>query len=473
MRNRLLIGLATIVVMLSAVSCKKWLDVQPRTKIKSDVLLQTEQGYKDALIGCYTLMKSQSLYGRELTFGFMDAVAQQYDTFNNSTYGNVAQFKYTSVAAVRAQVDGMWKGMYNVLANVNNILDNIDNNKGLFTGNNYQIIKGEALAIRAFIHFDLLRNFASTDLTKTAISYLNSLDNNVVPRSTGDQVMAFILKDLEDAATSLEADPIRNGTKKSATDEFLNNRHQRLNYFAVKAAAARAYLWKNDKVKALASATTVMQAGDQIFPWVQTSNISATLDKDKDFTFSTENLFALNVFDLKTTANRWFISAFPADQLQRSAFYYEQMYEKTTVGANDYRLIFTSRVSGTNYILNKFFQPDNYNISYAAMIPLLRRSEMNYIAAECNVGTDNNKAIELLNEVRSHRGITTPLSGNLTDVQVQAEILKEYRKEFQGEGQLFGYCKRTKQAKFPTHFVTLTDVQLVLPMPENEIEFGK
>lgn len=462
----------TIVVMLFTSSCKKWLDVQPRTKIKSEVLLQTEQGYKDALIGCYTLMKSQSLYGRELTFGFMDAVAQQYDTFNNATYGSVAQFKYTTVAAVRAQTDGMWRGMYNVLANVNNILDNIDQNKALFTGNNYQLIKGEALAIRAFIHFDLLRNFASTDLTKKAIPYLKSLSNDVRPQLTGNEVISFVLQDLEEAVLNLNVDPIKKGIKLSVTDEFLNNRHQRLNYFAVKGIAARAYMWKNDKVNALTNAMEVIQAGNQIFPWIQTSGISAALDRDKDFTFSTENLFALNVFDLKTIANRWFISALPAEQLSRSSFNYEAMYEKTTVGANDYRLIFTSRISGSSYIIYKFFQPDNYNKAYAAMIPLIKRTEMSYIAAECNVGVDNSKAIDLLNEVRVHRGINTPLLASLTDAQVQAEILKEYRKEFQGEGQLFAYCKRTKQ-KFPTNGVTLTDVQLVFPVPDTEIEFGR
>lgn len=473
MRNRLIVGLMTIVVMLFTSSCKKWLDVQPRTKVKSDVLLETEQGYKDALIGCYTLMKSESLYGRELTFGFMDAVAQQYDTFNNSTYNGVAQFKYVSDVNVRAKIDGMWRGMYNVLANVNNVLDNIDNDKALFTGDNYQLIKGEALAIRAFIHLDLMRNFASTDLTKKAIPYMKSLDINVTPSSTGNEVMEFIVKDLEDAALNLNVDPIKKGIKLSSSDEFLNNRHQRLNYFAVKGIAARAYLWKNDKVNALANAMAVIQAGNQIFPWILSSNISATADADKDFTFSTENLFALNVFDLKTIANRWFISAFPADQLLKSSFNYESMYEVTTIGANDYRKLYTSRISGTSYIVYKFYQPDNYKKPYASMIPLIRRSEMNYIAAECNVGIDNSKAADLLNEVRGHRGITTLLSGSLTDAQVQAEILKEYRKEFQAEGQLFGYCKRTKQAKFPPSSIALTDVQLVFPKPDSEIEFGK
>lgn len=472
MKNRLSTVSLLLFILLFASSCEKWLDVQPRTKVKSDVLLQSEQGYKDALIGCYSIMKSQSLYGRELTFGFVDAASIQYDTFRNTTYAGVAQFKYTTDVNVRNQIDNIWRGMYNTIANVNNILDNIDNDKALFTGNNYAIIKGEALAIRAFIHFDLLRLFGSTDLTKMAIPYVNTLSTQPTPRSTGNQVIELILNDLQNAAANLEVDPIKKGLKTS-TDEFLNNRHQRINYYAVKGATARAYLWKGDKVNALANAMEVINIGNQLFPWIETANIAATADKDRDYTFSTENLFALNVFDLKTIANTWFISAIQANQLLRSAFNYDAMFEKTTIGASDYRLLFTSKQVNSDYYIYKYNQPDGYKNAYAAMIPLIRRSEMNYIAAECNLGIDNPKAIGYLNEVRLKRGITVPLASTLTDTELRVEILKEYRKEFQGEGQIFGYCKRTKAATFPTNSTVLTDAQLVLPLPNTEVEFNK
>ncbi|WP_185955135.1 RagB/SusD family nutrient uptake outer membrane protein [Solitalea koreensis] len=473
MRNRISAGILALFILLFATSCEKWMDVQPRTKIKSDELLKTEQGYKDALIGCYALMKSQSLYGRELTFGMMDAAAGQYDLFSNTPYNNFSSFNYTYTGTtVRPIVDNIWIGMYGVIANVNNILDHIDNDKAIFTGNNYQIIKGEALAMRAFIHLDLLRLFASTDLTKTAIPYVTTLGDHVVPRSTGNQVIDFILNDLQNAATNLSVDPIKKGLKLSE-DAFLNNRHQRLNYFAVKAIAARACLWKNDKANALANAMEVMNAGNLIFPWIKSDNISISTEKDKDYTFSTENLFALNVFDLKTIGNTWYYSAFAINQLYKSKSGYESMFEISTVGASDYRFQYVSKqVTGTtNYITTKFYQPDNYNNAYRNMLPLLRRSEMNYIAAECNIGVDNQAAINFLNEVRGKRGITTQLAGTLTATQIQAEILKEYRKEFQGEGQLFAYCKRTK-TNFPNGN-SLTDTKTILPLPDSEVEFNK
>ncbi len=473
MKNRMIMGALALMVIIATTSCEKWLDVQPRTKIKSDILLQTEQGYRDALIGCYTLMKSQSLYGRELTFGFVDVASLQYDALNNATYGNVARWNYTTVASVRTQIDNMWGRMYNVLANVNNILDNIDNDKTIFTGSNYDIIKGEALALRAFCHFDLMRLFASTDFSQPAIPYVRTLTTTVTKASTGNEVLEFVLQDLNDAAVNLSIDPIRMGNKGIySQDEFMNNRHQRLNYFAVKALAARVNLWKGDKPAALSNATEVMTAGNQVFPWITTANISATNDKDKDFTFSTENVFALNVYDLRNITNNWFFTSILSAQLYKGSYYFEQMFEKTTVGASDYRLLFGTRITGSNYTLYKYYQPDNYNTAYASMIPLIRRSEMNYIAAECNVGVDNQKAIDYLNEVRSNRGITVPLAAGLNDAAINAEILKEYRKEFQGEGQIFQYCKRTKMQSFPTSGTKLTDVHYVLPKPNNEIEFG-
>ena len=38
---------------LAFVSCENWLDVKPKAEIKWDVFFETEQGFKDALLGCY------------------------------------------------------------------------------------------------------------------------------------------------------------------------------------------------------------------------------------------------------------------------------------------------------------------------------------------------------------------------------------------------------------------------------------
>lgn len=466
-----------LILLLGLVSCENWLDVQPKTKVKSDDLLKTEQGFKDALIGVYTLMKAEDLYARELSFGFIDAVAGQYDTYNNAIYNNVAQWKYETDINVRLTIDNIWKKMYNTIANVNNILDQIDSQKGIFTGNNYSIIKGEALGIRAFLHFDLLRLFGSSDLSKPAIPYTNTLTSNVIPTSTGEQVIELLKTDLKASTDALAQDPIH--TQEASSNEdygFMDSRNMRFNYFAAKATLARVYLWANDRPGALKEAEEIISECDRVFPWVTSSSVSTNQTKDRDYTFSTEQIFGLHIMNLKDIAGAWFTSALSSNQLYKSSWNYEEMYEKNSIGSSDYRLVYLSQYVDApiwGYVLYKYYQPENFNKAYAQRMPLLRRSEIYYIAAECSIGVNNPDAIHYLNEVRRHRGISTDIPETAGAEQIQEEVLKEYRKEFQGEGQLFYYCKRHKMELFPDTWTATSDAVYNLPLPEDEKEFGK
>ena len=470
MKKRIIYSVLLILTVLTS-SCESWLDVDPRTKVKSDDLFETEAGFKDALIGAYTLMKAEALYGRELTYGFIDAVTGPYAAYNNKVYNEVAQWKYLTSTPVRAQIDAMWSKMYNVLANVNNLLDNIDKRQSVFTGDNYNIIKGEALGLRAYVHFDLLRLFASAaDLNKEAIPYVKTLQIEVPHVYTGKEVLALLNEDIKNALTCLEKDPIREGKLKDVSgDGFMNARQMRINYFAVKALQARVAMWGDDPE------TAKVAAGD-IFPWVTTSAISATEDKDRDFTFSTEHIFTLNVKDLKDLANTWFLASGNGQQLYCQNYTMQQWYEigrGNAVGGNDYRVNYIMKQQETgskDYVIRKYYQPDNYKADYAKRLPMIRRSEMAYIMAECLMGVDDDKALGYLNEVRRHRGIDS----DLTDPsKLRDELTKEYAKEFLAEGQLFYYCKRNELAKFPYGYQSATEDNVyVLPKPDNEIEFG-
>jgi hypothetical protein len=93
-------------------------------------------------------------------------------------------------------------------------------------------------------------------------------------------------------------------------------------------------------------------------------------------------------------------------------------------------------------------------------MPMIKISEMYYIAAECLALSNPSLAVDRLNAVRTSRGITSKLSNGLTSSAVMSEIRKEYIKEFPCEGQLFFYKKRTLEN------------QAVWPLPQNEINYG-
>ncbi len=122
--------------------------------------------------------------------------------------------------------------------------------------------------------------------------------------------------------------------------------------------------------------------------------------------------------------------------------------------------------------LRKFNNVDGDNVQFRFRMPMLRKSEIYFIAAEC--ASNDAAGFELLNKVRKARGLSEPtLTTNL-----QTEIRKEYVKELYGEGQVFFYYKRTNTKSLlkanstgttgTTNLQTMTSTQYVVPLPENE-----
>ena len=67
---------SSLLLMFSG--CNDWLDVQPKSEIRSDIQFETEGGFKDALIGVYLGLTEDALYAKDLTWHFVDILAQQY-----------------------------------------------------------------------------------------------------------------------------------------------------------------------------------------------------------------------------------------------------------------------------------------------------------------------------------------------------------------------------------------------------------
>lgn len=201
---RLIIGFCLLSFGLS--SCSEWLDVKPKSEIKEDELFKTEQGFKDAMTGVYVLMTEAQLYGREMTFGLVEAIGQQYEMDQaTNDYYDATQFRY-EVEKVTAKVDGIWSSAYKVVANINNILENLETNGGCVTPPVYAQLKAECLGLRAFIHFDLLRLFGWGNLkerpdmlNRLCIPYAFQYTKEIVPQVTVGTALEYMEKDLTEA----------------------------------------------------------------------------------------------------------------------------------------------------------------------------------------------------------------------------------------------------------------------------------
>lgn len=464
-------------------SCDSWLEVKPYDQIAEGELQKSEEGYQKMLNGIYIDLNSDALYGQTLSVEMIEVMGGAYTIgTDNSVWGNykdLSSYQYNT-EYWRNRLDQTWNKAYALILNCNKILETIDGNKNLFTDGSYYIIKGEALALRAMLHFDMLRLFGpvySKDSDKKAIPYYTKQTNSPEPILTAQEVMEKITTDYEDALNYLANDPVKTeGTMMSSTEDgssnFLRYRALRLNYYAVEALMARAYLYMGNKTEAFKYATDVIKTADQnIFPFVD-KNLVIGSPADPDRIFSSEVLFALTNTSRGTIHKNFFDPSrlpnyvFRMDDSMMSNLVYGGA--ATTGGyQDDYRYRACWMATGSNRYFYKYSDMVANGSIQNTMIPMVRLGEMFLIAAESQSG-DFKAGVQYVNALRRNRGVA-----NLTTLT--PDLLKyEYIRELYGEGQLFFLYKRLNSdiitSATSSKNPKASDLIFVVPLPDTETE---
>lgn len=465
------------------VSCDSWLEVKPYDKISEGELQKSEEGYQKRLNGIYIDLNSDALYGQSLSVEMIEVMGGAYAIgTDNSVWGNykdLSNYQY-GTEYWRNRLDQTWNKAYALILNCNKILENIDQNQDLFTGGNYYAVKGEALALRAMLHFDMLRLFGpvyAKDSDKKAIPYYNKQTNSPEPILTAKEVAEKVVADLEEARILLANDPVKTeGTLMSGsqdgTSNFMRYRALRLNYYAVEALLARVNLYMGNKTEAFKYATDVIKTADQgIFPFVDKSLVIGS-PADPDRIFSSEVLFALtNTSRSKIHKNFYDPSRLPNyvfrmdDNLMSNIVYGGAA---TTGGyQDDYRYRANWIATGSNRYFYKYSDMVANGSIQNTMIPMIRLGEMFLIAAESQ--SDNlANGVQYVNALRRNRGVA-----NLQTLT--PDLLKyEYIRELYGEGQLFYLYKRLNSDIITSSNANknpkASDLIFVVPLPDSETE---
>lgn len=480
--------LSIVLLMLTLTSCKKFLDVKPESEIDKNELFTTEAGFKEALNGLYLHCAGNQLYGGYMTFSMLDIMAQNYK-FTDVTYQRIANFDYSSANLV-SDSRTIWEQAYRGIANANYILGAIEDKKVLFNDKNYDIIKGEALAIRAYLHFDMLRMFAPSFASKPlgrAIPYVTTVTSNNTAFSNVTQVLDFAIADLEAAKQLLStSDPILSAgyivgypddvkaTELRHPDIFLQNRRHRMNYYAVCGELARVYLYKSDYAKSLLNATIVIDS--KKFPFTNVDDfIQSDLSK-KDRIMYKELISAWYI----PNAKDMLIGLFSKDAPDYSATVtqIDGIYEKQRFGAEDnrYKQWFQAVKGQQSGEDRSHLQKYMVNAAPMANLhplvaPALRLSELYYIAAEASFDQNPTNALAYYNTVRRSRGIPDDLTSVATKNEFIDLLLLEARKEFYGESQTFFMYKRLNHRVIvsETQSIMPSDKIFVFPVPATEL----
>lgn len=474
--KKLKLIICAVISLVSLCSCGDWLNVEPKTNIDETDLFKNEQGFKEALTGIYIKMCSINLYGRELTYGFMDILAQRYENAQNQNadYSDAAVWYTYPSTKTQTYTDNFWSESYNIIANLNNLLSNIESKGNVINTEGYRdIIKGEALGLRGFLYFDLLRMFGPVykdNSSSPSIPYRTEFNRDVAKLLPASEVIENIISDLLEAEKLLDADPMNITFPTSGAETgFLDNRFNRMNKYAVKAELARAYIYKGDKTNAALKAKEVIDAtktgsSERLFTLIT--------DNTQDKLGSTELIFALNM-DSET-----FPDQVEEDLAVTSWSYYtvsnsrlNAIFDITVDGTNDmrYKEGCGFSVSTDGVVALKYSQDNLPSPALKNTMPLIRLSEMYYILAECAASLDD--AAAELSVVRTARGIDEVNLSSEDDRKAQLE--KEYRKEFYAEGQLWYFYKRLGYETFLNCPVEkMTESNYRFPIPDDETALG-
>ena len=223
-------------LLLTAAGCKKELIQSPSNAIPVENAFNTPADFTNAILGAYSGLEGKNLppiggvvpgssyYGGQ-DGGSMattpdvlsdNLILNQQGRKSEQTFFN---FKYTG-----NQTWDLWSNAYVAISRANNILQNIGH---LTSGSFKDNIQGEALAIRALAHFDLLRLYAksytSASATDPGVPYVTSVDPTLLPARTADKTAYdLVVTDMKQAQTLIALDNGVGRMDKAAVDGLLS-----------------------------------------------------------------------------------------------------------------------------------------------------------------------------------------------------------------------------------------------------------
>ena len=490
--------LTVALIALLASSCEDFLKANASKSISVDDLYSTREGYEDALAGVYLAAIDESLYGSYATFFVNDLAVVPYNYLTDTKILPVQRHLWSNLYT-KTYTSAIWSAAYNMIANINMELRYLDSCEGILTQYEADLMKGELLGLRAYVHFDLMRLFglnswSGENASKMTVPYVTEFSKDLTLQKSYAETAEILHSDIDQAAALLEKDVVRSESNAPANfansgniNGFWNDRRCRMNYYAVMALKADVLMWEKDLEGAASIAKSLADEmlGNGYVVWTDPdAYLNASGDTARNTTFTTEHIWSLVDRNLSertsqymwttATATRAFV--LDPDLVQNLLYPQVDPITGSNSGAEDIR----GYANLLKYVANGFachkFYADALTgemiyKSPASNMPMLRLSQLYYIMAEEAAQNGRNaEALGYLDVVRAARGVTEKLSDRAV---AKDEIEKECYREFIGEGKLIYFLKyRNASSSLGSKF-EMNAEDLVYNYPDDEITFGR
>lgn len=471
--------LQSIIILVFLTSCSSWLDVGSKSEVDEDEMFRSAEGYYSSMTGLYLNLGTKALYGGNLPLLALEPLTQQY-TISADEPDRVQwmQFNYETDGG-QTLVNEIWLTMYNTIVNANMLLQQMDHGETVLDRRVCDILRGEALGLRALMYFDLVRMFneaPAVDAESSNVPLKTDFGFELGEQVTTGQLLDFLVSDIIQARSLLQYDPLVS----PITDAVLSSnaylaydRRQRMNYDACTALLARMELYRGHYADADAFARELLDCGryryisaDEI---VMTDAYGAELSADR--IFMSEQIFALYTDQILTTS-RTYYEGLMHDFVKTADLLSDGDVRRHWLFANP------SALGKINLI--RYQQPTRQQDQQrygVPVVPMLKLSEMQLIAAECALHEGRlDEARQQLNTLRQARG-EAPLPATAEVVALNDALTHEYQCDFRGEGQLFYYYKRRGLTTIDDgngkgNTLQVPAAAYTLPLPPYEKQFG-
>lgn len=453
-------------MLFMSTACQDFVDIEPDYQEEISNGLVDINDYEGATIGILSAMRAGAYYGS--TFGsLMEMMGEDlYET--PESLGNSRSMTDWIYTSADGTISGAWLRMYQVILRANTVINGIDDVEEDVAGKKNRF-KAQALALRAFAHFDLLRAFGqSYDRNSSALGVpiKTDIDIKLPERAAVSEVYDQIFSDLNESLTLYDNMDVADA---DIPTTFFSK-------LAAQALLARISLYAGLDSDAISYATTVINssrtglvsANNYPFVWSQEKVDGSSVDSEVifeiAFTFGQDTRIGSPIYFVPNNrvafrpSSLWLdlFSATPSDDVRYNTY----------VRADNRR--------GGAIIPSKYESNDGF-LSFKA----LRLSEMYLIRAEAyaNQG-DAPEASADLNTLRAAR-IDGYVDVTLNGGALMDAIKEERRKELFMEGHRWFDVRRygegiTRGADFAAPAVTQSisagDFRFVWPIPQDEID---
>lgn len=181
---------AALALTMSLTGCYD-LDRYPTDKLSSATYFKTEDHAKSAMMGIYSRMQNDNVFGLQFSMDCLGGIAMGYD---NASYTNIMSGTYD---VTNGQVSSKWTNLYEGIARTNIFLRNVD---GCAMSDELKAqYKAEARFMRALFYNELLNFFGGVPYYDETTDVSTDYANMKNPRSTADQIRQYVLADLQAA----------------------------------------------------------------------------------------------------------------------------------------------------------------------------------------------------------------------------------------------------------------------------------